>query len=184
MKSILIISTSLRDGRSSHRVAQYLDTFLREKGMSVDLLDLKKAQYPLFEERIHMIESPSPEMQDLSDRVKKADAVIFVVPEYNGSFPASYKNVVDVLGPEWMHKPVAFAPVSAGSFGGAMALSPALFTIWRVGAMPVNAFFPVPTAYDAFDENGVPANLEQTNERAEKFIQEIEWAIGASKHQN
>ncbi len=48
--------------------------------------------------------------------VAPADAVVFVTPEYNWSFPASLKNALDFLNPEWRDKPVGFV-----SYGGVSA---------------------------------------------------------------
>jgi NAD(P)H-dependent FMN reductase len=45
---------------------------------------------------------------------------VFVTPEYNHGVPAAMKNAVDVLGPEWADKAVAF--VAYGSDGGVRAV--------------------------------------------------------------
>lgn len=40
--------------------------------------------------------TPPPEWTAFRDRVKAADAVLFVTPEYNRSVPAPLKNAIDV----------------------------------------------------------------------------------------
>jgi chromate reductase, NAD(P)H dehydrogenase (quinone) len=57
------------------------------------------------------------------DRVRVADAVLFVTPEYNRSVPAVLKNAIDVgsrpYGSSvWSGKPAAVISVSPGAIGG------------------------------------------------------------------
>ena len=63
--------------------------------------DLKEYDFPLFDERLQFQESPSQKMLDFSEKIKAADGVLVVTPEYNGGYPASLKNVIDLLHPEW-----------------------------------------------------------------------------------
>jgi chromate reductase len=56
-------------------------------------------------------------------RVKKADAVLFVTPEYNRSVPRALKNAIDVgsrpkAQSAWEGKPCAVISVSPGAIGG------------------------------------------------------------------
>ena len=51
----------------------------------------------------------------------RADAFVFVIPEYNHSFNAAIKNALDYLHTEWAYKPVGFV-----SYGGVAAGTRAL----------------------------------------------------------
>ncbi len=84
--------------------------------------------------------------------------MIIVTPEYNGGYPASLKNVVDLLYPAWHRKPVAISTVSDGSFGGTQVITSLQFSLWKIRAWTVPAMFPVPKAQEAFDENGQAAH--------------------------
>lgn len=95
--NILIISPSLRDGRASHRVALFWESYLREQGHTPTMLDLKEKDYPLFHERVKYMTPPSLAAQEVSTLVQNADGIIMVVPEYNGGYPASLKNIIDLL---------------------------------------------------------------------------------------
>ena len=53
-------------------------------------------------------------MRNLTGRIAAADAFILVTPEYNHSYPASLKAVIDWHFTQWVAKPVAFV-----SYGGA-----------------------------------------------------------------
>ena len=48
--------------------------------------------------------------------VSAFDAVLFVTPEYNGGYPSTLKNAIDVLFWEWQNKPAAV--VTTGGGGG------------------------------------------------------------------
>lgn len=51
-------------------------------------------------------------------RLDAADAFLVVTPEYNHSFPAPLKALIDAYGVEWHAKPVAF--VSYGGISGGL----------------------------------------------------------------
>ena len=106
MHHVAIISSSVRIGRNSHRVALFFKQYLESNEIATaEILDLKAYDFPLFDERLRLQENPSEKLLDFADRIKKADGVIIVTPEYNGGYPASIKNVVDVLYAEWRRKP-------------------------------------------------------------------------------
>src|SRR5689334_24716596 len=61
--------------------------------------------------------------QGFRDRVKAADAVLFVTPEYNRSVPGVLKNAIDVGSrpygqSAWSRKPAGVISVSPGAIGG------------------------------------------------------------------
>lgn len=74
--------------------------------------------------------NPDREGDDLPDawwqfreRIRAADAILFVTPEYNRSIPGSIKNALDVgsrpMGKSvWNGKPAAIATGSPGAIGG------------------------------------------------------------------
>ncbi|WP_113652128.1 NADPH-dependent FMN reductase [Pedobacter namyangjuensis] len=182
MKSISIISASIRNGRNSHRVSLYLKKFLEEKHqLTVSIIDLKELDFPLFEERLKLIESPTSAMLALADEITKADGIIVVTPEYNGGYPASLKNVIDLLYAEWKRKPIGIATVSAGAFGGSQVITSLQFSLWKIGALVVPAMFPVATVEKTFDEHGKPSDEVSTDKKATAFINELIWWIDAKQ---
>lgn len=185
MPNIAIISSSVRTGRASHRVALYFKSYLQTNNLStVEILDLNEYQFPVFDERLKFQQDPSKEMLDFAGKIKNADGVIIVTPEYNGGYPASLKNVVDLLYDEWYRKPVAIATVSNGMFGGTQVITSLQFSLWKIRAWTVPAMFPVPKVQDAFDENGVPADQAATDKRAAGFINELLWCVEAKNKMN
>jgi len=180
MSHIAIISSSIRIGRHSHRVALYFKNFLEtNKSSTAEILDLDTYSFPLFDERLHLQKEPTEAMLDFAKKIKSADGVIIVTPEYNGGYPASLKNVIDLLYEEWHRKPVAIATVSDGAFGGTQVITSLQFSLWKMHAWTVPAMFPVPKVQESFDENGIPVDKTAIDKRASVFINEMLWCIEA-----
>ena len=180
MPHIAIISGSVRTGRNSHRVALYFQQFIQENNLgTVEILDLKAYNFPLFDERLKYQPAPSAATLEFAGKVKNADGIILVTPEYNGGYPAAVKNVTDLLYDEWHRKPIAISTVSDGVFGGTQVLTSLQFSLWKIRAWTVPAMFPVPKVKDTFDENGVPQDKAGTDKRATTFVNELLWCIEA-----
>jgi len=67
--------------------------------------------------------SPPQTWTDFRDRIKKADALLFITPEYNRSVPAVLKNAIDVGSRPYGQsvfsgKPAAVVSISVGGIGG------------------------------------------------------------------
>jgi NAD(P)H-dependent FMN reductase len=182
MPHIAIISASVRTGRKSHRVALYFKKYIEDNKIgTVEIIDLMEYQFPVFSERLQYTKDPSPKLLGYAGKIKAADGVLIVTPEYNGGYPAALKNVTDVLYEEWHRKPVAISTVSNGPFGGTQVITSIQFSLWKIRAWTVPAMFPVPMIDKSFDENGVPADKEAVDKRAALFVNELVWCIEAKK---
>jgi chromate reductase len=76
---------------------------------------------PLFNQDLEA--TPPPASAAFKERIRKADAVLFVTPEYNRSVPGALKNAIDVGSrpkgqSAWDGKPCAVVSVSPGAIGG------------------------------------------------------------------
>lgn len=182
MPHIAVISSSIRQGRKSHRVALYFQNYLvQNKLATAEVIDLATYNFPLFDERLKFQKKPSAPTLEFAEKIKSADGVIIVTPEYNGGYPASLKNVIDLLYEEWRRKPIAISTVSDGVFGGTQVITSLQFSLWKIKAWTVPAMFPVPKVLEAFDENGIPNDPTSTDKRAKAFIDELLWCIEANK---
>jgi len=185
MRTIAIISPSVRRGRNSHRVALYFKRYLEDNKLAAaEILDLKEYNFPLFDERLHHQLDPAPGVLQFAEKIKSADGVIIVTPEYNGGYPASLKNVIDLLTDDWRRKPVAISTVSDGVFGGTQVLTSLQFSLWKIRAWTVPAMYPVPSVNKTFDESGVPADVVAAERRAAAFTAELLWCIEAREKMN
>ncbi len=180
MPNIAIISSSVRVDRNSHRVALYFKKYLESNKLAtVEMLDLKIYDFPVFEERLRLQPNPSASLLAFAEKIKSADGLIIVTPEYNGGYPASLKNVIDVLYEEWHRKPIAISTVSDGVFGGSQVITSLQFSLWKMRAWTVPAMFPVPKVREGFNEVGEPMDKAATDKRAANFINELLWCVEA-----
>ncbi len=180
MPHIAIISSSIRTGRSSNRVALYFKNYLEvNKLVTVEILDLEKYNFPLFNERLRLQQNPSESTLDFANKIKSADGVLIVTPEYNGGYPACLKNVIDLLYDEWHRKPIAISTVSSGAFGGSQVITSLQFTLWKIRAWTIPAMFPVSKVDESFDVLGNATDKPATDKRAASFISELLWCMEA-----
>jgi len=179
---LIIISASVRDGRKSHRAALFFKNFLIKKYQAdVSIADLNELNFPLFEERLRFQKNKTPEVVQFAEKIKQSDGVLIITPEYNGGYPASLKNIIDLMYDEWRRKPVAIATVSDGMFGGMQAITSLQFILWKIRAWTVPAMFPMPQIDKNFDADGTAIDIEGTEKRATVFCDEWMWCIEANR---
>lgn len=89
-----------------------------------------------------------------SDITSRADGFFIVTPEYNHSFPGSLKRMLDSELQNYIHKPVAFAGVSNGVFGGARAIESLTTTVREMGMVATFSDIYFPQVQNLFDERG------------------------------
>lgn len=185
MNHIAIISSSIRIGRKSHRMALFLSNFLVDNQLaSSEIIDLAAFNFPLFEERLQYLTSPPARAVEFAEKIKSAQGIIIVAPEYNGGYPASLKNAVDLLTDEWKHKPVALVAVSAGPFGGTQVIGQLQFVLWKMGAYTIPARLQVANVAEQYDEKGIPADRQSADKRASSFVGELLYCIALNSKKN
>lgn len=152
---VVVLSASIRRGRKSHNVAKYLEQVIsNDFKHDVEIFDLKEANFPLFEERLSHLEDPKEEYVAYANTIETCDALIVVCPEYNGDYPASFKNAFDFLYTQYEDKPVGIFSVSAGNLGGSQVMQK-LWTLYtKVKAYVVGPGVYIPKVTDHFDDNG------------------------------
>lgn len=143
---LLIVVASTRPGRVGLPVARWFERAARDHGgFAVEVADLAEIDLPLMDEPNHprLRRYTHDHTRRWSATVERADAVVFVMPEYNHGYSGALKNAVDYLWQEWRHKPVS--TVSYGGVSGGLravqALKPVLVALSMV---PVNEAVPVP----------------------------------------
>src|ERR1700720_3244076 len=110
---------SLRKASLNGMLANAL-MWLAPSSMKLDIVEF--GQLPFFNQDLETDSSPA-QWTAFRQRVKAADAVLFVTPEYNRSVPAVLKNALDVgsrpYGSSvWDRKPGAIVSGSPGPLGG------------------------------------------------------------------
>ena len=177
-----IILGSTRRGRQSDKPARWIERRLRETGRcEVELLDLAEYDFPIMEERLTMRDDPPPRAQEFSDKLRMADAIVIVTPEYNSGYPGVLKNTLDYFYSEYYRKPFGVVTVSGGGFGGITCFQSLLAVLQKVRGI-VPAHLPISSVQKTFDPAGnlVDPSYEK---RASVFMDELLWYAEALRTQ-
>jgi chromate reductase len=118
---ILGIAGSLRKAswnRGALRAAQQL----APEGMKIEIFDLDGI--PAFNQDDE--QNPPPRVTELKKRIREADAILFVTPEYNYGLPGVLKNAIDWASRPygdnaWNGKPAAIMSAAMSMGGGVRA---------------------------------------------------------------
>jgi chromate reductase len=114
------------------------------------------------------------------DRIRKADGLLFVTPEYNRSVPALLKNAIDVGSrpygqSAWGGKPGAVVSVSPGAIGGFGANHHLRQSLVFLNVLPMQQ----PEAYLGGVAKWFDADGKLQDDSARKFLQAIIDAYAA-----
>jgi NAD(P)H-dependent FMN reductase len=115
-----VIIASVRPSRVGAKVADWFLPIAESHGeFAVERVDLKTFNLPIMDEPKHprLGEYEHEHTKRWSASVAKADAFVFVTPEYDFGPPASLINALQYLVKEWSYKPVgllSYGGVSAG----------------------------------------------------------------------
>ncbi|MFJ4501437.1 NADPH-dependent FMN reductase [Streptomyces sp. NPDC088864] len=115
---VAVILASNREGRFAPVVANwFLAHTDRHPEIETDVLDVADLDLPVSLK--YRLDPPAREqVAAIGARLAEADAFVVVTPEYNHSYPAALKNLLDWYRTEWQAKPVAF--VSYGGVAGGL----------------------------------------------------------------
>jgi len=119
-------------------------------------------------------QNPPLEVVELKQRIREADAILFVTPEYNYSVPGVLKNAIDWASrpygdSAWNGKPAAIMGASVGAFGTARAQYHLRQMMVFLNMFPVNQpEVMIANASAHFDAQG---NL--TNDATKEFIRQL-----------
>jgi NAD(P)H-dependent FMN reductase len=119
MPLLQVVTVATRQNRVGPIVADWFLLRARLHGnFAVDAIDLATVDLPMFDEPRHprLGQYEHDHTKKWSASVARADAFVFVTPEYNFGAPPSIVNAIDYLNREWAYKPVGF--VSYGGVSG------------------------------------------------------------------
>lgn len=116
--NLKIISGTDMSNSKCLEVANYIRGLYRELGVQADVIDM--ADFPLSDVVGGKYMDTIPTVNTFREPVIEADALLFVIPEYNGSFPGILKMFIDYLPypSALVEKPIAYVGIAGGAFGG------------------------------------------------------------------
>jgi len=174
--NILIISGSVRSGRKSHDVAIELQRrFIGHSLIDTHVLDLAAYNLPVLEEKYLAENGDMPSgLAEIQQQLDRADAMVFLSPEYHGSYSGALKNAVDYFWKEFQRKPIGVVAAASGKFGGINASTDMQQLILSLGAFPMPYKLLIPMVQNAFDENGKVMD-ELLSKNFDRFVNEYAW---------
>ena len=181
MKIAIVIGTN-RSGSLSSRLAAIVAEQHRSLGAEVDLMDLSEILSPDFLSP-SAYKEPSAAIVAATDRIITADGVVFVVPEYNGSYPGALKLFVDMLPyPAGFDKrPCAFIGLAAGQFASLRAVEHFQQVAGYRNAYQYPRRVLIAGSFQQFDADGLKdADLVKRLDEQSAGFQEYVRAIGGA----
>jgi NAD(P)H-dependent FMN reductase len=174
---------SVRAGRRSEHVASHLLSKLEsDPRFRPELLDLATYRFGLLEQRPEEMAEQPEALDAFSQRLREADALLIVSPEYKGGIPGALKNAIDLLEPGILRrKAVGICTVSAGGFGGLQCLLQLRLTVFALGGVPIPESIAVSRVQERFTERGGLRNGSKVLE-TERFLEELYFYAQALKH--
>jgi chromate reductase, NAD(P)H dehydrogenase (quinone) len=175
-RNVCVLIGSLRKASFSEMLANAAMS-LAPPSMKPEVVEI--GQLPFYNQDIERVIDPPPgPWTAFRERVKVADAVLFVTPEYNRSVPAVLKNALDVGSRPygnsvWDRKPGAIisgSPGAMGAFGANHHLRQSLVFLNVPTMQQPEAY--VGHVYKLFDEHG-----KLTNDETRMFLQQFMQAF-------
>jgi chromate reductase, NAD(P)H dehydrogenase (quinone) len=166
---ILGIAGSLRRA-SYNRAALRAATKLVPEGAVLEIFELD--DIPPFNQDED--QNPPAKVVELKQKIREADAILFVTPEYNYSVPGVLKNAIDWASrpygdSAWNGKPAAIMGATVGALGTARAQYHLRQIMVFLNMFPINQpEVMIGNAAKRFDQDG---NL--TDEATQEFIRQL-----------
>ncbi|HET6860798.1 MAG TPA: NAD(P)H-dependent oxidoreductase [Streptomyces sp.] len=171
---LAVIIASNREGRFAPVVADwFVSRAAAHGGLDVDVIDLADVDLPTA-----LSFNPSDEVKavlaTVSPRLEAADAFVVLTPEYNHSFPASVKNLIDWHGTQWHAKPVGFVSYG-GMSGGLRAVEQLRQVFAEMHTVTVRDTVSFHNVWSHFDEDGKHKDPSACDAAAKTMIDQLSW---------
>jgi len=181
-RSVAVLVGSLRKDSFNRKMARALVALA--PGLQMEIVEI--GDLPLYNQDLEDASPKPAAWLAFRDRIRAADAVLFVTPEYNRSVPGSLKNAIDVgsrpYGQSvWSGKPagvVSLSPGALGAFGANHHLRQSLVFLDMHPLQQPEMY--IGGAASLFDQDGRIA-VDTTRQLAERFIQAFEQWIEKMK---
>lgn len=169
-----IISGTNREGSNTLKLAEYYHRQLSEKGFDSEILSLYELPDDLIKSDLYGKRSEA--FQSIQEKISASSKFIFVIPEYNGSFPGVLKTFIDACSfPEsFFGKKAALVGLSSGKYGNIRGIDHFTGICHYINMHVLPLRIHIPNIRKEFDENGNLFNedtVKFTNQQIERFIE-------------
>jgi len=169
-----IISSTNREGSNTLKLAEYYHRQLLERGFESEIISLCDLPSSLISTDLYGKRSEA--FQSIQDRMSASSKFLFLIPEYNGSFPGVLKTFIDACSfPEsFFGKKAALVGLSSGKYGNVRGIDHFTGICHYINMHVLPLRIHIPNIHKEFDENGNLYNedtIKFTNQQIERFIE-------------
>jgi chromate reductase, NAD(P)H dehydrogenase (quinone) len=170
---VTIIAGTNRPKSSTLKVAKYYQKILADKGLQTNLLSLTELPDDIIVSDLYGKRSTA--FEPIQQLITDTQKFIFVIPEYNGSFPGVLKVFIDACAfpQSFYDKKVALVGISSGRYGNIRGIDhfTGVCNYVHLNVMPLKIH--ITSIREELDTDGnliKEDTIKFTNEQIEKFI--------------
>ncbi|WP_316831168.1 NADPH-dependent FMN reductase [Pedobacter aquatilis] len=170
---ITIIAATNRPNSNTLKIARYYQQQLKIKGAEAKLLSLEHLPADVL--NTDMYGKRSAAFQKIQDLISSTDKFLFIMPEYNGSYPGVLKVLIDActFPDSFYDKKAALVGISSGKYGNIRGVDhfTGVCHYVHLNILPLRLHIPnIKSELDA-DGNLIKEDtIKFTNEQIDKFI--------------
>ncbi len=184
---ILIFYGSYRADRQGIKLADHLVAAFATRGARAELVDAKAIDLPMLDRMYKEYprgSAPAP-LEALAEKIRTADAFVFVAGEYNWGVQPGLKNLTDHFLEEWFWRPAAIASYSAGRLAGVRSALAWHGILSEMGMVVTSSSLAVGGIGSAFDTDGAPTGSggEALTRAFPRFADDLAWWTAAARTQ-
>lgn len=173
MDKITIIASTNRPGSSTLKLAKYYQHRLEQKGIPAQLFSLADLPPNLIQTDLYGQRSEG--FKSIQQLVTETQKFIFIIPEYNGSFPGVLKTFIDCCDfpDSFYEKKAALVGLSSGKYGNIRGIDhfTGVCNYMHMYVLPLKIHIPAIHKELNTDEHLFqPDTLKFTDEQIEKLI--------------
>lgn len=170
---ITIVSGTNRANSNTLKVARYYLKTLQEKGQEASIFDLRDLPAEIIQTDLYGKRSAA--FLPIQELVTATSKFLFIIPEYNGSFPGVLKTFIDACDfpDSFYNKKAALTGISSGKYGNIRGIDhfSGICSYLHLNVLPLRLH--IPAIKTEFDEKGnffKADTLKFTTDQIEKFI--------------
>ena len=173
--NIEILSGSPRKDSVTFRAALFLQKYFQETTQhNIGIIDVRDWEIPCLLQSAWSSPDKAPqELRPLAERMFAAEAFILLTPEYNGSYSAALKNLLDHF-PKQTRKTFGIVTASVGAMGGMRASQQLQLFINALFGIGSPYMLIIPTVQNKFDEKGILTDAT-FQKNIDLFVTEFLW---------
>ena len=184
---VLVFAGSRRNDSVNRKLAKIAAKRLEAAEVAATLVELRDYPMPLYDGDLEAEEGTPAEVTAFQELMRSHDALVIASPEFNGSFSALLKNLID-----WVSRPVAgggptalfrgktaaLLSASPGRGGGRRGLRHLRELLEMIGVTVIANQLAIGDASHAFDQNGELIR-EGDQQGLQKVLDELKSMLAA-----